>query len=62
MREANAESLEAVYIYTHTIYLQNVENEGENKESLKSKNKGFISGVKKLYIKYRKLKINVVRS
>ena len=61
MREANAESLGAVYIYIQYIY-KTFENEGENKESLKSKNKGFIGCAKKLYIKYRKLKINVVIS
>ena len=59
MREANAESLGDVYIYTHTLYLQNIRIGGQSGESRNLENEGFISSVRKLYIKYRELKIKL---
>ena len=55
-------SLEAVYIYIY-IYIIFTKHQNWRKdwrESRNLKNNGFISSVKKLYIKYRNIKINLV--
>ena len=55
MKQKNVESLEVVYIHTHTHYIYKTsEKEVENKESQNLKNEGFIGDVKKLYIRYKK--------
>ena len=59
MKQKNVESLEVVH--THYIY-KTSEKEVENKESQNLKNEGFIGDVKKLYIRYKKLKINFAKN
>ena len=65
MKQKNVESLEVVHTHTHThthyIY-KTSEKEVENKESQNLKNEGFIGDVKKLYIRYKKLKINFAKN
>ena len=66
MNTKSDESLEAVYIYIY-IYIYIIFTKHQNwrkdwRESRNLKNEGFISSVKKLYIKYSNIKINLIEN